>query len=500
MLSNELRGNRSHHHPKASTVIISVAVVLFFLWFLTTGVSQLAIASILIAAGAALVLLRPDIAVIATLVYLLFMGDIRRIVSQRVGLASQDPLLVVGPIVIGLLFCRLLFERAIRPDTPLAKMVMALMVFMALEIFNPAQGGLTVGAAGAMFYIVPLLWFWAGRSMPSERIARDLTHVVIPLIAALAALLGLYQTFYGFLPFEAHWIREQIANGFTAMIIGGSVVRAFSFFTSPAEYAMFLGLAVVCCTAPLIVGRRRLITLLIPLLVWAMFLESVRGAIVLTVFAVLALASLTGRNSEQMIGRAFLAIVLGGGAMYFGLHRLQEMTSSDQRMETLEKHTFDGLLNPGESSATGHGQIAILGVEAGLKNPLGEGLGSTTMAASKLGVQGMVGYENDVANMFASLGMFGGLLYLTIILYTFYSVFVIWRDRRSFMAFVVFGILVSQLGYWLEGGRYSMIAIVWFFIGVVDRGVRVPDHLPAQAPEPARPTRMAQYAAPVTGR
>lgn len=497
MASNELRANRPSDHPKLSTAIVSAAVILFLLWFLGTGVSQVAVASILIAAGAALVLLRPDIAVIATLVYLLFMGDIRRIVSQRAGLASQDPLLLVGPAVIGFLFARSLFERRIRPDTPLAKMVVVLMGFMALEILNPAQGGLAVGAAGALFYLIPLLWFWAGRSMPSDRIGRDLTQFVIPIIAALAAILGLYQTFYGFLPFEQHWIREEIANGFTAMVIGGSVVRAFSFFTSPAEYAMFLDLAVVCCAAPLIVGRKRLISLLVPMLVWAMFLESVRAAIALTVFAILAMVSLTGRNSEQMLGRAFLAIVLGGGGLYFGLHRLQDMTSGDERMEALKDHTVDGLLNPGESSATGHGQIAIWGIEEGLKNPLGLGLGSTTMAASKMGAHGTAGYENDVANMFASLGMFGGLLYVAIIFYTLYSTFVIWRDRRTFMSFVVFGILISQLGYWLDGGRYSMLAIVWFLIGVMDRSARIPVRLDAPVREPA-PPRMAKYPVPVT--
>lgn len=465
----ETQITRPHDHPKWSTPIITVAVVLFLLWFLSTGVSQIVVSGILIAAGAALVLLRPDTAIIATLIYLLFMGDIRRIVSQRAGLASQDPLLLVGPVVIGLLFLRLLFERRMRPDTPLAKMVIALMVFMSLEIFNPAQGGITVGVAGALFYMVPLLWFWAGRSLPSERIARNLTHLVIPIVGGLAAALGLYQTFYGFLSFEGHWIQEQLNNGFAAIVVNGAVIRAFSFFTSPGEYAMFLAIAVVCCAGPLVAGRRRLAALLIPLLIWAMFLESVRAAIVLAILAVLAMVSLMGRNSEQMVGRAFLAIVLGGGAMYFGLHRLQDVTGTNDRLEVLKDHTINGLLDPGESSAGGHWQIAVWGIEEGLKNPLGEGLGGTTMAAGKLGSHGMAGYENDVANMFASLGAFGGLLYVAVILFVLYSAFTIWQQHRSFMALMTLGILVSQLGYWLEGGHYSLVAICWFLIGSMDR-------------------------------
>lgn len=483
MVNNELQSRPPQDHHKWSTLAMSVVVVLFLLWFLTTGVSQLAVAIILITAGAALVLLRPDTAVIATLVYLLFLGDIRRIVSQRAGMAAQDPLLVVGPVVVGLLFLRLLFERRIRPDTALAKMVMGLMIFMALEVLNPAQGGLTVGVAGAMYYIVPLLWFWAGRSLPSEKVAGVLVRVIFPVVAGLAAVLGLYQTFYGYLSFEAHWVREQIANGFAAMVISGSVVRAFSFFTSPAEYALYLGLGVVCCAAPLVVGRRRLVSLLIPLIVWAMFLASVRAAMVLAGLAVLVMVSLTGRNSEQMVTRAFLAVVLGGGAMYLGLQRLQDMGGSSDRLEVLKDHTVSGLLNPGESSATGHFQIAVWGIEEGLKNPLGGGLGSTTMAGSKLGAHGGAGYENDVSNMCAALGVFGGILYVAVILVVLHTLFITWRDRRSFVALVAFGILISQLGYWVEAGHYALGPICWFLIGSVDRAtvtavVEQPQSLP----------------------
>jgi len=458
-----------HEHARWTKGVLIAVVAALLLAFLQTGVSQLVAASLLIAVGAALSLLYADAAIVATLLYLIFLGDIRRLVSRNAGLVSQDMLLVVAPVVIGVLFLRLLFERKIRADTPLAKLVVALLCVMALEIVNPAQGGLTVGVAGALYYIVPLIWFWVGRSLPTEKIAGDLVRVFFPLLAALAAVLGLYQTFYGYLSFEAHWVRQQIAGGFAALIINGSVVRAFSFFTSPSEYSLFLGLGLVCCAAPLVVGRKRLVTLLIPLLVWALFLESVRAAVVLAAMAVLAMISLTGRNSEQMFTRAFLAVVLGGGIMYFGLHRLEGMDSTDTRMETLKEHTVDGLLNPGESSASGHLEIAVFGIKDGLKHPLGEGLGSTTMAATKMGSHGGAGYENDVANMFASLGVVGGLLYVVTILVALYTVFVIWRDRRSFVALATFGILVSQLGYWLQGGHYALVAICWFLIGSVDR-------------------------------
>lgn len=486
-----------HDPHRWGKVAIVIVVVGMLAAFIQSGVSQLAIATLLIVLGGALAFWRTDAAIISTFIYLLFLGDIRRLVSREAGVTSQDPLLIVAPVVAGILFGRLLFERKISPNTPLAKMVIGLLLIMAVEIFNPLQGGLTVGVAGAMFYIVPLLWFWIGRSLPNERATRELIKVVLPVVACLAAALGLYQSFYGFLYFEKLWVFEQVRNGFAAMIVDGAVVRPFSFFTSPGEYGLFLALGVVCCAAPLVIGRMRPVLLLVPLLVWAMFLASVRGAIVLSLLAIFSMVSLMGRNSEQMVARAFLAFVLGGGLVYFGLHRMGNLVGGNERVDVLLLHTKEGILNPGESSATGHLQIALWGIEKGLKNPLGEGLGSTTLAAGRFGAQGSggsgSGFENDVANMFASLGMFGGLLYVAIILYTLYMVFAVWRDRRTFTSLVVFGILVSQLGYWTAGGHYALVAICWFLIGTVDRA-RIKAVI-ADAPRPV-PVR-AMHARPV---
>jgi hypothetical protein len=469
MLNSQAQLRHDAEHSQWIAPAGLVVIALFLLWFLSTGVSQLVATALFIGIGAVLVMIRPATAIVATLIYLLFMGDIRRYVSMHTGLISQDPLLLVGPGIIGLLFARLVFERRIAVDSPLARMVVALMILMGLEMLNPLQGGITVGVAGALYYLVPLLWFWAGRSVPSQRTSAVLLKVVFPLLAALAAVLGLYQTLVGWLGFEAQWVREQIANGFNSMVVNGSAVRAFSYLTSPAEYAGFLAIGLVCCAAPLVIRRFRAVSLLIPLLVWAMFLASIRSAIVLAAVAIMGMWSVAGRDARQILGRAFLAVVVGGGGLYIGLHRLQgAIGDGDARTSVLSDHTFE-LLNPGESSAEGHWSIALYGVAAGLKNPIGRGLGSTTMAAQKFGSSGGAGYENDVANMFAALGVFGGLLYVAIILYVLYRTYIVWQERRSVSALLILGVLLSQLGYWLEGGHYALAAICWFLIGSIDR-------------------------------
>jgi len=43
-----------------------------------------------------------------------------------------------------------------------------------IEVFNPLQGSLFVGLAGALFMFVPLLWFYFGQSVNEEFISKIL--------------------------------------------------------------------------------------------------------------------------------------------------------------------------------------------------------------------------------------------------------------------------------------------------------------------------------------
>src|SRR5690606_40316686 len=100
--------------------------------------------------------------IIAMLAYLVLMADLRRMLIPFVGWKSTDPLLLVGPTFAIVLMAYAFASGRAKIDTPLAKWIMILIGIMVLQMFNPAQGGLTVGVAGALFYIVPLLWYWAG--------------------------------------------------------------------------------------------------------------------------------------------------------------------------------------------------------------------------------------------------------------------------------------------------------------------------------------------------
>ena len=110
----------------------------------------------------------------------------------------------------------------------------------------------------------------------------------------------------------------------------------------------------------------------------------------------------------------------------------------------------------------------MFGLEEGFLNPLGHGLGSTTLAAPRLAEIAMRDVsEVDVSDMFISLGLIGGLIYLYIVFAAF---------RRAFPYTQVVSLTVSlpvlwrsgfDRGYVDDGGQYSTSSTVLFLIGAL---------------------------------
>jgi hypothetical protein len=75
----------------------------------------------------------------------------------------HDALLLVAPLAAFFLCCLTAVSgKRLSRGGGLSIAVLLLAVLMTAQIFNPAQGGLVVGLGGALFYLVPLLWFWIG--------------------------------------------------------------------------------------------------------------------------------------------------------------------------------------------------------------------------------------------------------------------------------------------------------------------------------------------------
>jgi len=108
-------------------------------------------------------------------------GLLRRAQYLVVDYAGQDPIHLLTPLVTLMAFAMLLRSQRLNMfrATPLAGSVSCLGLIFALEIFNPLQGGLLIGLSGAMFLLVPVVWFYFGQSVSAKLIQTALRLVVL---------------------------------------------------------------------------------------------------------------------------------------------------------------------------------------------------------------------------------------------------------------------------------------------------------------------------------
>jgi hypothetical protein len=403
------------------------------------------------------------------LVFLLLLGDERRIVVYLVGGGGLDPLVIVGAALSVYLSVPLLLRLKLT-DT-ISKTVFAFMVLMILEIFNPKQGSFIVGVSGALFYLVPLLWFWVGRTYGTERMAYLLLFRVLLPLGVLDALVGYYQAIFGPLPWQVAWL-AQFSQGY---IYHGNHIRSFGFSTGALEYNTVLLASTIVVIAAVLAGRRAFGILLI-LFVPAMVIASSRGGIVRLLFAGSLVFAVMGRSSRAWIPRLILALAVGLGMTFYLASNAAGPTESVEEQTTAQMataHVVEGLSDPAHSTATAHTGMITNGVVVGVMNPIGYGLGSTTLAAGKFGGNGFSS-EFEISDCFISMGIAGGLIYLGTAFLVFRALFSYVRSAPRILGLTVVGVLSATFGLWFALGQYSFSFLLFFLIGIVTRPQIIP--------------------------
>lgn len=407
-------------------------------------------------------------AIAATMVFLAVLGDFRRYAGFFEGYPTSDPLLLVAPVVAVILLGQALLRGRSAPPTAVSWLLLMLMALMGIEMLNPAQGGLQIGLAGALFYIAPLLWFWVARAFASLEFARHFMAVTIG-VGVAAMLLGLYQIHFGLLAFELQWV-QQI--GYQALYISDDIVRSIGFFNSSAEYQRYLVVSAATVFA-LWMSQRSRVVLLLPLFLAAIFLSAARGPVLMVLLAMTTVWAISARSVMSWLPRFTLAALIGGAALVGSLALLHGGRFGD-RVAPLVDRQVSGLLEPAnqeKSTATGHLQMLEDGIMTGIKSPAGLGLGATTEAAEKYGGH-ILNAEVDLANVMIAVGVLGGVLYLAIVTLVLMRAVGWWRRGRDPYALVLVGTLFGTLGGWLIGAEYSVSALLWFQIGLMDRLAR----------------------------
>lgn len=416
----------------------------------------------------------PRAATVATLLWLPFLALVRRLLIADSGWSAQDPLLLVGPIVV-LFLCYRVFivEKRQLADDRLSKLVLALLVIALLGAFNPiGEGGLLGGLGGLLFLGVPLLWFLIGRELGTRDTVRRVMYAVIGLSLVIGAY-GLYQTKWGpHLPqWDADWYQITGFDGAKAGVNEAGVVqyRPWGTFSSPGEYANYLGTALAFAIA-FLYHRRPAAAIVIPPLAVALFVAGGRSTMALALLTAVVLTALRTRNRVL----ALLVVVLGVGLMYGAALTLGprlDRTAGLSGSATVKRQT-GGLLNPldpKQSTFLGHLDNFTGGVADGFRNPVGTGTGSTNLGA-RLSGGATRETDLDLADAFVSWGFVGGLLFLAIVVLAFKEVFSRYLRRPPDPLLLgVAGALIVNLGQWLQGGHYAAAPLTFFMLGFAMR-------------------------------
>jgi hypothetical protein len=408
---------------------------------------------------------RPRIGLCAVLIWLALLGEVRRDLIPLVGYTETDPLIVAAPFLAILHLLFLWYRKRIATDTKTRRWVAVLMVWMGFEALNPMQGGLLVGVSGIMFNMTPIFWFWIARSSGSLKSLRMLGAVVLTL-AVVAGLVGLRQTYIGFSAAEQQWIE---ITKFT-LAINGTVLRPMSTFCSPAEYSNFVGVGTAVAFAYFLRGHR-LALVLVVFLATALFLSSARSSTFTSIGASVILWALQGRSMRVWAPRLAVGIAVIGAGGYYALHSV-DTSSYDNTNKQLVSHEINGLTDPfGKSSdGTAHATLVTGGVLTGITNPIGYGLGANTMAGLRLHDSSGTAKnaEFDIATMFATLGVIGGVAFVGSMVLTIRSAVSAWNYTRAIGPLVVVAIVVASFGSWLTAGHYEQGPMVWLSLGLLD--------------------------------
>ena len=409
----------------------------------------------------------PVSGLIVNMVFLSCVGILKRYLIPILGYSALDPLLLVQPIVVGFYFFNVIIRRNLPLDTPMSKIMAALLVVMILEVVNPLQGGLELGLSGMLFYIVPFLWYYCGREHGTPQNMEKLFKAVI-VVSLLGAFYGMIQQFVGLTDVEKEWLR--LTNNDVGQYISGGVIRVFSIFSSFAEYVTLLGMGAVFSVCLFLSGKRFYI---IPylLLSAACTLSSSRGGIVSVGIATAFAWAVQAKNIRAWPARLILAAILGAFSVYTGLSQVPKDAGQNDTAGELLRWQAKGILKANdetESTAISHNNLTINGVVRGFTRPMGGGLGTTTLAAGKFG-GAIEGSEQDIANMFISCGLFGGLLYCAVIVLVVWHIGRRWYFHRDRTALIMFVYLCTTIGAWFIGARYAPCMVIFMMLGSIDR-------------------------------
>ncbi len=417
---------------------------------------------------------------LAMIVFEPFRGLLRRAQYLFVEYGSEDPIHLLTPIVTIFALAALLRSKrlAIFRGLPLAGSVSILALIYVLEIFNPIQGGLLVGLAGALFMLSPLVWFYFGQAVDDRFVARALQIMVV--LGLLTSLYGLYQLLVGYPAFEQYWIDN---TEFYESIGVGHVKRALATFSSAEEWGRYAQLGAIVAFG-FVAGAKSLRARVGWLLCGAALLGSVlltgeRTAVFGLIIGVVTLFLLGARTLPAAFIRAgvlLLPIVLV--VVFVAPPSDDDMWSKreDETVSTLLSHTQRGTLKPADEESF---QVRLenwkfLATDVLPYRPLGMGLGAGSLGRARFSNDGdLPPVDSFILIVAITCGVPAALLFVSIL---GRATWLSWKMARADntdaqlatlkrIAAALMPALILNSIFGLTFTLYSVAPLAWLLIG-----------------------------------
>ncbi len=445
-----------------------ICVVLVVSYFFSKGIVENNIRLIFVV-GLFLILgilcLKISTGVISLVIFLPFMAFLRRFIYSYNSYVSLDPILVISDILTLFMFFHiLLFERKnlykLVKKNQIVCYVTLLLLVCVLQIFNPLQGGIIVGIAGAKFWIIPILWFYLGFYVTERKM--EIIFYLIIAIGFITAVYGLYQMYYRFTDFEKYWINY---GGYTALGIRG-FMRSFSTFASAQEYTTYLMISGIITLAYFLKRKNNLILLIIfSVIGYSLVMASARGAIFGFVIGSGLFLILGLRNFKKII-LAGIVVIIGSSILISKVSLPESPVEIKHTMKrTLMEHTMSGITDPFSKTSTiqhrFQGARSVFGRI--IRNPFGLGIGAGNLAAYKFGGSGAPETFFLIGSVM-KIGLLGGIL-LILLFYNFIKWnFLSYVEKNDF--FCRLEITIAFIAFTIGGFMlYSTGPFIWLLLG-----------------------------------
>lgn len=410
-------------------------------------------------------------------------GFLRRLQYLIVPYSDTEPIHLLTPVVTLVAFM-IIFKRFSLHmffGGALAKAVTLLGAICFLQIFNPLQGGVVIGLSGALFYLVPMAWFYLARAVDEEFFPKTLKLVAV--MGAVCSLWGLNQIVFGYSDYERYWIENTDAYSSIAVY---NVTRALATFSSAEEWGRYVllgALAAFGFSAARNIGQRRYLWLGLGLVLCFMLaLSGQRTSIFGLILGLGVLFGTGARTLGGMIARMgllalpFVLVVAMAGSLAD-----DDVASlgADEGIQTMLSHAGKGTIDP-----TGEGSLAArfrtwgqLWRETIPSNPLGSGLGARSALARRSNGTEEIAIDNHFFYIAISAGVPAMLLLIGILFGAGKAAVSNWlatepgseEDIHSRIALALLSSFILNNFFGTSFAMYSIAPIGWLLIGWIAR-------------------------------